>query len=394
MVAPTSSPRFSKTRTYSTSLRPPSAALRSAHRSTTSRAPDTPSDQNVASCSGVYRTTSERPSGKVGHRLTNDRTRYGSGDSSPPTQNGHASCGRFGRCWRDATTATVAPLSASSRMSGRIIGRGSRKDQRREALQVLGQPRGAHRDVDLVGARLRVAADRVDDLVVGTGEHPGPDAVDDRAELRAQAVLAERQPDVDRAPDRRRVAPGIVAVAGEHLPLAGQLVGGDERYVPAVGVACRDAQRALLATAADPDRQLALHRLRLAVGVAQREVFALEVHGVLAQQQADAPHGFFEDVEPDAVGRERDAVRLVLVERPAGAETELRATAAQMVDGGDRVGEHGGVPVAGAVDERSAADAARVAGERSVRGDGLQARVAAEVRRVEVVPDRDPVEAE
>ena len=63
----------------------------------------TPSDQKVASCSAVYSTTSHRSPGIVGQRLTNPRTSYGSGDSSPPTQNGQPVSGRFGRSWREST---------------------------------------------------------------------------------------------------------------------------------------------------------------------------------------------------------------------------------------------------------------------------------------------------
>ena len=66
-----------------------------------------------------------------------------------------------------------------------------------------------------------------------------------------------------------------------------------------------------------------------------------------------------------------------------------------LVERRHRVREHRGVPVAGGVHERSARHAFGRGRERGVRGDRFETvRVAAGVGRVEVVPDRDPVEAE
>ena len=81
---------------------------------------------------------------------------------------------------------------------------------------------------------------------------------------------------------------------------------------------------------------------------------AREVRDLVAQQAPDRLDRLLEQVEPLAGRRERDAVGGVLVERPAGAEAEVGPAAGEVVDRGDGVGEHGRVPVAGAVDERPA----------------------------------------
>ena len=108
----------------------------------------------------------------------------------------------------------------------------------------------------------------------------------------------------------------------------------------------------------------------------QLEVAALEVGHVLPEEEAHALDGLLEDVEALAHGREGDAVGGVLVERPARAETEVGPAAAQVVDRGDGVGEHGGVPVAGAVHQRAAPDPAGVARRARCGRRRLVARVA------------------
>ena len=65
-----------------------------------------------------------------------------------------------------------------------------------------------------------------------------------------------------------------------------------------------------------------------------------------------------------------------------------------MVDGADGVGQHGRVAVGGAVDERPHPDPLGRHGQGRVGRDRLVAVVPDVVRGVEVVPDRDPVEAE
>ena len=63
------------------------------------------------------RSRSARPGASAGQRLANQRTSYGSGASSPPTQNGQPSSGRFGRAWRWPTMLTHSPVSGSKRIS-------------------------------------------------------------------------------------------------------------------------------------------------------------------------------------------------------------------------------------------------------------------------------------
>src|SRR4051812_12295133 len=60
---------------------------------------------------------SHRPPSMAGHRFSNQRTSYGSGDSSPPTQNGQPWVGRLGRSCRDWVMTTTAPVRGSMRRS-------------------------------------------------------------------------------------------------------------------------------------------------------------------------------------------------------------------------------------------------------------------------------------
>src|SRR5215207_6460654 len=63
------------------------------------------------------------PGTNGGQRFSNARTVYGSGASSPPTQNGQPAAfasedgARLGRSWRSATIATHSRVSGSSRSS-------------------------------------------------------------------------------------------------------------------------------------------------------------------------------------------------------------------------------------------------------------------------------------
>ena len=90
-----------------------------------------------------------------------------------------------------------------------------------------------------------------------------------------------------------------------------------------------------------------------------------------------------------------DAERgVVLGLGPAGAEADLGPPARQVVDGGGRLGQHPGVAVAGRCRPGSRSAPGSSARQRSVDRHRLVALVAAEVRRVEVVPHGDGVEAE
>ena len=75
-------------------------------------------------------------------------------------------------------------------------------------------------------------------------------------------------------------------------------------------------------------------------------------------------------------GGSADAVLLVLVLLPAGADAEQEPTAAELVDGGRPVGEHRGVPVG--VAEHEGAEAQPLGGH----GEGGERRGALEGRRL------------
>ena len=64
------------------------------------------------------------PGANAGQRFANQRTSYGSGASSPPTQNGHPVAGRFGRAWR--LPDDVHPLAGERIEAQLASGRSSR----------------------------------------------------------------------------------------------------------------------------------------------------------------------------------------------------------------------------------------------------------------------------
>src|SRR5262249_46487918 len=111
-------------------------------------------------------------------------------------------------------------------------------------------------------------------------------------------------------------------------------------------------------------------------------------------QAADDADRLFELVEAIADREEGNAVRAELGLVPAGAEAALHATSAHVIDRREGLRQHRRVPVADTVDEAAHADVARLTGEGRVRRDGVETRtvVALKLRRVEVVPDRHPVE--
>ena len=86
-----------------------------------------------------------------------------------------------------------------------------------------------------------------------------------------------------RAHDGVEVAADSLAVLAQHLRLVHELVEAD-LPVGRVGVLGRDAQRHLLAAAADPDRRELLDRLRVAVRAVEVEVLAVERDRLLGPQ--------------------------------------------------------------------------------------------------------------
>ena len=140
-------------------------------------------------------------------------------------------------------------------------------------------------------------------------------------------------------------------MAVKDAALAGEVLWRDERDVPAVGVAGGDGQGAALAAATYPDGEARLHRTRLAAGVLEREPLALEGGPLVVQQAPDALHSLFQDVEARARRREGDAVGVVLDLAPSCPQPHVGSAAREVVDGGDGVGQHGRVAIAGAVDQ-------------------------------------------
>src|SRR5262245_8500597 len=85
-------------------------------------------------------------------------------------------------------------------------------------------------------------------------------------------VGAQVEAEVHRAHDRLRIPAFLVAPLVEHLALLLPVVGSDVGAVPAVGVAGGRAERALLAAAADPDRNAGLKWLGIVGGIRHAEV--------------------------------------------------------------------------------------------------------------------------
>ena len=140
----------------------------------------------------------------------------------------------------------------------------------------------------------------------------------------------------------------------EHPALVAERLRGHERHVPAVGVARRDAQRAALATAADPDREPRLQRAWLVARLAEGEPAALERGDLVVEQAADACRALLELVHARTDARKVDPIGVVLDLGPAGSEPDRGPAAGQEVDRRDRLGEHGRVPEAHGVHEGAA----------------------------------------
>src|SRR3954452_23666584 len=73
-------------------------------------------------------------------------------------------------------------------------------------------------------------------------------------------VVVRAQPDMCRQHDLLRVAADVRAVRSEYVALAGELLGRTANEVPVLSILRGDAQRALLAAAADADRRVRLFR--------------------------------------------------------------------------------------------------------------------------------------
>ena len=168
------------------------------------------------------------------------------------------------------------------------------------------------------------------------------------------------------------IAADALAVLVEHGAALGDRV-GEAPHVPLVGVAGDDAEHPV-ALAADEERERVLHGLGLTDGVGELVVAAVERGGLLAEEAVPHLAGLLEAGQQLAGPREVDAVLLVLVDLPAGADAEQHAPVADVVDGGRPVRDDGGVPVGVAEHERAEADALGRGGERGQRAGALEGR--------------------
>src|SRR6266851_5371661 len=213
----------------------------------------------------------------------------------------------------------------------------------------------------------------------------------------APRVGAQIEAEVHGAHDRLRVAPLRLAPPVEHRALVGPVLRTDVGPVPPVGVLRGRAESALLAAAADPDRDAGLERLRVVGGVDHAEVLALEgdAPALGVEQQPHDLRVLLEHVLPRADRGERVPEGLGLHVVPARAEAAVDAAVGEMVDGGQGLGEQPGVTVGDAVDAAAEPDLPGVHGRRGQGRDGLVAVHVAPARRrlLEVVGDREPVEA-
>src|SRR5439155_1108123 len=191
--------------------------------------------------------------------------------------------------------------------------------------------------------------------------------------------------------DLRRVAPHTLAVARDHLDQRPHLVGARAR-VPHVGVLGDDAEEHLLPRAADHDgRVRLLHRLGEADGVGHRVVPAVERGARLGQHATDDLEGLLEGLQPAGDGLEVDAEVTVLALEPSGAEAQVEAAPAHVVQGRRHLG--GDARMAVGVAAHHGADARPPGGlrERGDRRPALEARpLGVDEDRVEVVevPER------
>ena len=152
--------------------------------------------------------------------------------------------------------------------------------------------------------------------------------------------------------DLGRVAADVRAVAVQHVTLTGELFGRAADEVPVLGVLRGRAQRALLAAAADADRRVRLlHPLRLAPGVGEPVVLALERRGLLRQQPDEDFAGFLEPVAALLDRTELHAVRARFLFVPAGADADLQPSAGDDVERRGHVRQQRGVSVVDAADQ-------------------------------------------
>jgi hypothetical protein len=214
------------------------------------------------------------------------------------------------------------------------------------------------------------------------GGHLGEDGAGRRDALgHVGAVAADGERDHQGAGDGLGIAADGGAVRGQHLALLPEAGPIHPRDVPLVRELGRDAERALLAPAADHHAQAAVGGQGMGLGLPQWIVGLLEGDRLADAEGADVAGRALQPVEPLLHGRERDAEHVVLVLVPAPAEPEVDAPVGERVERSRHLGEQRGVVERDRRDHRAEADAPgahRHRGERRPRLERGTSRVAEE----------------
>ncbi len=166
-----------------------------------------------------------------------------------------------------------------------------------------------------------------------------------------------------------------LAVALEDLELVpdGGLIAEE---VAGVGVPGHQRERASLAAAADEDRDaLATKRPGNVESLPDPVVAAAEAGGLLDEHGTADLQRLLQAVDPLPHGRVLEPVAGMLVLVPSRADPKDRPPAGDDVQGGDLLGEQGGVAVGHAGDHRAEADLARPRGDPAEQRVGLEHRV-------------------
>ena len=144
--------------------------------------------------------------------------------------------------------------------------------------------------------------------------------------------------------------------------------------VPDIGPLGDDAKRALLAAAADRQREAGLHGRRVVTRAVRPEPVAIDRDGRAVEQAAADRRGLAEPIEPTADRRELEPERGMLPLEPAGAETEDSPSASGVVQRGRHLHEQARVSIRGTRDEAAHPRTARDAGPPEQRRPALEDR--------------------
>ncbi|GBD19161.1 hypothetical protein HRbin27_01665 [bacterium HR27] len=214
-----------------------------------------------------------------------------------------------------------------------------------------------------------------------------------QASHRALVVLGcHVQADLHGDLDRLRVTSLDLAPVFQRSLLLAKARRIDVRDVPAVGVTCRDASGAPLASSTDPERQAVLHRLRQDARLTELDPPSVERDRVLLEETTQGLDTLFELIQPLAVGKERIPESAVFRLVPASTQTDLETATAQVVDGDDRLGQQPDVAELHGEHHATKADALCLTGDRREEGHGLEVRNAIRGAGVEMIPHREPIE--